>query len=119
MSSKHSILDFIPKELLWRISDLGVTLIDEKRTEPRTERRNRSSIVALRPAPKNSTAAKIRTNGCLREWFDRRDRVSSRPLHKLFAVERNFPNHSIVFKSLVNPPKKIVKLAIWKAIIYF
>jgi hypothetical protein len=23
MGSKHSILDFIPKELLWRISDFG------------------------------------------------------------------------------------------------
>ena len=58
MSSKHSILDFIPKELLWRISDLGVTLIDEKRTEPRTERRNRSSIVALQPAPQKFNGGK-------------------------------------------------------------
>ena len=47
------------------------------------------------------------------------DRMSSRPLYKLFSTQRNFPNDFIVFNSFVIPPKKIVKLAIWKTIIYF
>jgi len=82
MTTKHSILDFRFQisDLLKRIPkvqecDLPLRqaqcqgelrrLLLKKRTEPWTERRNRSLIALLQPVPKNSTAAKIRTIRCL------------------------------------------------------
>jgi len=60
MRTKHLILDF----------RFGISDFAEDDSQSTRVRRNISLIVALWPGPKNSTAAKIRTNRCLKVWPD-------------------------------------------------
>ena len=62
MSSKHSILDF-------RFTDFGFVRTELHELERSSSQRKFNKIL-LQPAPKNSTAAKIRTNRCLKVWPD-------------------------------------------------